>query len=58
MPKTESILDRMDREVISRAKDQLDACKAEGWRDRKDYLLGGCEEIIRQLIRVAERKAS
>jgi hypothetical protein len=45
----------MDADTISRAKAQLFACKGAS-SDNVFYLLGGCEELIRQLIRVAERR--
>ena len=59
-------LDQYDADVIARAKAQLDKCRTANNPDylapyaappNYPYLLGGCEEIIRQLLRVIERTA-
>lgn len=47
-------LERYDAETIARAKSHLEECKTAP-HDKWPYMLGGCEEIIRQLLRILER---
>ncbi len=44
----------LDAATIASAKAHLEECKKAEPKDYA-YMLGGCEELIRQLIRVAER---